>query len=52
MPHYSVFSRNEINKIMRLLTEMSDKTPLEQKSIRKILQKTYGFYTSDFSKIL
>lgn len=51
MPHYSIFSRNEINKIMRLLTEMSDKTPLEQKSIRKILQKTYGFYTSDFSKI-
>ena len=29
MPHYSVFSRNEINKIMRLLAEMNDKTLME-----------------------
>ena len=51
MPHYSVFSRNEINKIMRLLAEMNDKTLLERRCIRAVLQKTYGFYISDFSKI-
>lgn len=51
MPHYTVFSRNEIRKIKELLDEKIDKPKLEQLRIRNILRNTFGFYISDFSKV-
>lgn len=49
MPHYSIFSLNEIRKIKVLLDEKLDKSKAEQLRIRNILRDTFGFYITDFS---